>query len=105
MTLRARLDVVRRGATLFNGVFLFMTVVCAFIVAGEVDDDQVVWYVLLATLWIGSVYWRGFELLGHVMELQEELAEPHETLQTVRQQVEVFPVTAMLPFMATMALT
>ncbi len=108
MALRARLKVVRRGATLFdvsNGFFLFMTVVFAFIVAGQVDDDDVVWYVLLATVWILSVYWRGFELLGHVMELQEELAEPHETLQAIRQRAEVFPITGMLPFLAANAFT
>ena len=105
MALDARLRVVRRGATLFNGLWLFMTIVSAFLVAGQVDDDDVVWYVLLATVWILSVYWYGFELLGHAMELQDELAEPNESLQAIRQRAEVFPIMGMVPFMAAMGLT
>ena len=105
MTWRSRLRVVRRGATLFNGFWLFMTIVFAVIVAGEVHDEDVVWYVLLATIWTLSVYWHGFELLGRVMELQEELAEPHESLQAIRQRAEAFPITGMVPFMAAMGLT
>ena len=115
MELGAHLKVVRRGAlhafdrhdpsTFPNGFFLFATIALAFIGAIEVGDDDVVWYVLLATAWILSVYWHGFELLGHVVELQEEVAEPHESLQAIRQRVEVFPITGMLPFLAVMGFT
>ena len=67
--------------------------------------DEVGWYVLLASLWIYRIYWDMFALLGHVMELEEKLAEPHESLEAMRKHATVLPIVGMLPFLAVMALT
>ena len=106
MALRARLKVVRRGAshafdrhepsTFLNGVFLFMTIVCAFLGAERVDD--VIWYVLSVAVWLFLVYSTMFTLLGHVMELEEKLAESDESLQAIREQVTSLPIMGILPF-------
>ena len=70
MTFRARLKVVRRGAsrafnrhepsTFMNGFFLFMTIVVALLDVGRVDD--VVRYSLYVALWLSVVYRIMFEL-------------------------------------------
>ena len=104
MALRARLKVVRRGAshafdrhdpsTFMNGFFLFMTIVVAALNAGPVDD--VARYVLSVAVWLFLVYWIMFEFLGHVMELEEKLAEPHASLQALRERAASLPPMGML---------
>ena len=113
MAPRTRLSVLRRGArhsfdldrpeTFCNGAFLFMTIVLA--ATGAVSVDAGVSYALAATVWILVVYVRGFELLGHVVELEEKLTEPQESLQAMRECAAGFPLAGMLPFLAVMALT
>ena len=105
--------VVRRGAshgfdrhepsTFLNGAFLFLTIVVAFLVAEHVDE--VGWYMLFATFWIFRIYWEMCALLGHVMELEEKLAEPHDSLEAMRTHATVLPILGLLPFLAVMALT
>ena len=107
MSLRSHLRVVRRGAshmfdvhepaTFLNGVFLFMTFVMAFLGARSVDNG--VSYALSAGIWILVVYLSGFELLGHAVDLEEKLAEPHESLQAMRELAAKFPIVGMLPFL------
>ena len=104
MALRARFKVVRRGAshafdrhepsTVMNGFFLFMTIVVAALNAGPVDD--VARYVLSIAVWLFLLYWTMFELLGHVMELEEKLAEPHASLLALRERAASFPPIGML---------
>ena len=113
MPLKDRLNLVRLGAlhgfdrqepsTFTIGFFAFATIVCAFAVAEHVDE--VGWYVLLATLWIFRIYWALFALLGHVLELEEKLAEPHESLEALRKHATVLSIMGMLPFTGVMALT
>ena len=110
MALRTRLTVLRRGArhsfdldrpeTFCNGAFLFMTIVLA--VTGAVSVDAGVGYALAATVWILTVYVSGFELLGHVVELEEKLTEPQESLQAMRECAAGFPLMGMLPFLFVM---
>jgi hypothetical protein len=104
MTFRARLKVARRGAsrafdrhdplTFMNGFFLFTTIVFAILEVGGVDD--VARYSLYVALWLLVVYWIMFELLGHVMELEETLAEPHESLRALRERAASLPPMGML---------
>lgn len=111
MKLGARLKVVRRGAshafdrhepsTLMNGFFLFMTLVVALLGVSRVDD--VARYFLSVTLWLLVVYWIMFELLGHVMELEEKLAEPDESLQALRERAASLPPLGMLPLLGSSA--
>ena len=111
MTLRAHLSVVRRGAlqmfdvhepsTFLNGFFLFATIVMAFLGAAGVDDT--VSYALSASIWILVVHLNGFELLGHVVNLEEKLAEPHESLRAIREVATKFPIMGMLPFLFVMS--
>ena len=111
MALRARLKVVRRGAshafdrhepsTFLNGLFLFTTIVVAAVNVGRVDD--VAPYVLSVAVWLLVVYWIMFELLGHVMELEEKLAEPHESLRALRERAASLPPMGMLEVMGSTA--
>ena len=104
MAFRARLKVVRRGAshafdrhepsTFLNGLFLFTSIGVAFLNMGRVDD--VARYVLSVAVWLFLVYWIMFELLGHVMELEEKLAEPHGSLQALRERAASLPPMGML---------
>jgi hypothetical protein len=100
MALRARLKVVRQGAlhslTIMNGFFLFMTILFAFDVAEHFDDA--VSYALSVTGWVFAVYWHMFGLVGHVMELEEKLAEPNASLQAMREHLTALPILGMLPF-------
>ena len=99
MPLRARLEVVRRGAshafdrhepsTFLNGLFLFTSIAVAFLDMGRVDD--VARHVLYVAVWLFVVYWTMFELLGHVMELEEKLADPHASLQALRERAASLP--------------
>ena len=111
MALRTRVSVLRRGArhsfdldrpeTFCNGAFLFMTIVLA--ATGAASVDATVSYVFVATVWILMVYVSGFELLGHVVELEEKLTEPQESLQAMRECAAGFPLTGMLPFLFVMS--
>ena len=111
MSFRAHLSVVRRGAshmfdvhepsTFCNGIFLLMTIVMAFLGAGGVDDAGS--YALWAGVWILLVYLNGFQLLGHVVNLEEELAAPKESLQEMRDVATNFPLMGLLPFLFVMS--
>ena len=108
MALRARLKVARRGAsrafdrhdplTFMNGFFLFTTIV--FAILGVERADDVARYVVYVAGWILMVYWIMFELLGHVMELEETLAEPHESLRALRERAASLPPMGMLPVLS-----
>lgn len=56
-------------------------------------------YVVYVAGWILVVYWIMFELLGHVMELEETLAEPHESLRALRERAASLPPMGMLGVM------